>query len=198
MKKEILLAFIFAIIIGQQNTVDARTRTTNVEPHIQEVTSQRDMVRVDQNKLKLQRRKEQEEQERLARIRYHLNEEELYFLVRLVNAEVRDYRSLPKQEQQSYIIATLQVVLNRTYHSNWFPDTVEEVGRQKHQFAVMRDGSFEKTKVSDYVEELIVDYINGDIDKVIGDDVMFFAMSYCDFSDWAQPVATIGHHTYWT
>lgn len=129
-----------------------------------------------------------EESDRIE-IESEYNEDELYWLARIISAEA-------KGEPVEGQIAVGNVVLNRVEHDS-FPDTIKEVIFQKNQFSPVNNGSVyhEPTELALESAERV---LRGE--RLVGRDVLYFYnASIVSRGSWVrsrETVTVIGNHTF--
>jgi len=122
--------------------------------------------------------------------RYILSEEEKHMLCFVADRE--DHTSVESR------LAVMQVVMNRTYHSDKFPESVYDVLYQQKQFGVMKRYTAECTPSADAAEAL-ARLLCGD-DIFAGECALFFAANHVNPSRIARGlylVAEVGKSKFW-
>lgn len=85
-------------------------------------------------------------------------------------------------------VAVAEVILNRVESEN-FPDTVEEVIKQRGAFSSWGNGSVEAAPLDDECLEAVQDAVN---ERIFTDSVVYFREGH--FHSFGTPYTVIGHH----
>lgn len=85
-------------------------------------------------------------------------------------------------------VAVAEVILNRVESEN-FPDTVEEVIKQRGAFSSWGNGSVEAAPLDDECLEAVQDAVN---ERIFPDSVVYFREGR--FHSFGTPYTVIGHH----
>lgn len=85
-------------------------------------------------------------------------------------------------------VAVAEVILNRVESEN-FPDTVEEVIKQRGAFSSWGNGSVEAAPLDDECLEAVQDAVN---ERIFPDSVVYFREGH--FHSFGTPYTVIGHH----
>ena len=122
----------------------------------------------------------------------HINESEYDLLLRLVEAEAGN-QSIDAR------IAVANVVLNQV-NSDLFPNNITQVIYEKapsgaYHFSVVSDNRINTVTISDETREAVLRAISGE--EIISSDVIAFATTNIDFSDWAIKEVIIDDIQFW-